>query len=148
MFLIQEHISLELNPAIQEWMRSVAIRHLNEYINNNNTEESPNTQSYIVTTNLESDNSRPVVNGREEAPKQTDSIDAENVEFSDALTHFDDNLSSNNSSSLQMDASSNDFRFEMPAVVIGSESWHSSVPSDWVRIKTFKGLDFFTNLCL
>ena len=123
-----EHISSELNPAIQEWMRAVAIRHLNEYINNNNTEQSPNTESYIVRSDSESNGS--VADNRE----VVNDLEADNVEFLDAQSDLDDNLTTNNSNN-EMDDSSvplNQVQYELPSVVIGSESWHSSVPSDWV----------------
>jgi hypothetical protein len=122
-------MSSELNPEIQEWMSSVAVRHLNEYINNNNTEQSPNTQSYIVRAGSE-----PVVGAVAPTAPVADSTaggaasDAENVEFLDARSEFDDTVRHMNGGQ-QRDPSYND----MPSVVIGSEAWHASVPTDWVN---------------
>lgn len=129
-----EQVSSDLNPAIQEWMRSVAIRHLNEYINNNNTEQSPNTESYIVRSDSESSDS---VDDNKDV-----TVEDETIEFVDARSDIDDkptmNSTSESNTSDQMEDStqegsvSNQVEFELPAVVIGSEPWHSAVPSDWV----------------
>ena len=107
----------------------MAIRHLNDYINNNNIEQSPNTESYIVREEIGS-----TVSGEVTAvPNETDSTDAENVEFIDAQSDFN---SSNGS--VQMECSSlnsyttTDNESESPTLVIGHQSWHSSVPPDWV----------------
>ncbi len=134
-YSFQEHISSELNPAIQEWMRSVAIRHLNDYINNNNTVQSQNTENYIIRSNAETTNTESYINetnlsnttlNRMEQNSNSGSIETENVDFSDALSELEDAL--NNDSTVNMETSYN----ELPAVVIGTESWHSSVPRDWV----------------
>jgi hypothetical protein len=134
-FSFQEHISSELNPAIQEWMRSHAIRHLNDYINNNNTVQSQNTENYIIRSNAETTNtesyinetnlSNTTLNRMEQNNSNEGSIETENVDFSDALSELEDALTSD--STVNMETSN-----ELPAVVIGTESWHPSVPRDWV----------------
>ncbi|CAG2108343.1 unnamed protein product [Medioppia subpectinata] len=124
-----EHMSSELNPEIQGWMSSVAVRHLNEYINNNNTEQSPNTESYIVRIDTQS--SDEAIASEEHMNASNTTSDAENVEFSDARSEFEDTIHPNNNVH-QIDTTYN----ELPSVVIGSEDWHSSVPNDWVPIIT------------
>lgn len=129
-YYFQEHVSSELNPAIQEWMRSVAIRHLNDYINNNNTVQNRNTENYIIRSDVETAVNSSIASdtGMEQNNSNEESIEVENVDFSDALSELEDALNSNNST-VNMETSYN----ELPSVVIGTESWHSSVPRDWVK---------------
>ncbi len=116
-------------------MRSHAIRHLNDYINNNNTVQSQNTENYIIRSNAETTNtesyinetnlSNTTLNRMEQNNSNEGSIETENVDFSDALSELEDALTSD--STVNMETSN-----ELPAVVIGTESWHPSVPRDWV----------------
>ena len=130
-FFLQRNFSFDLHPLLQDWMATTATRHAGMSVAGlNNNPQS--IEHYIIrrervdsiVTN-ETDESMNV-NYDQASNASVESMEVENHEFKDALSEIDMNEEVNNERDQELNNE----------ILIGSETWHSAVPHDWIPIIT------------